>query len=113
MKVKALKTSIIIAIISLTTSVFAQMSGDASKGAPVKKEELPEAVRTEIKNFHEKVKAINIECRKKRHELKENLSIEAKRAVQEHKDRVKKEHLDKKQEQDQKNIKDQSAPNKS
>jgi len=107
---KALKTLVIIATISITTTVLAQISGDVSKNAPVKKEELPEAVRTEIKSFNEKIEAINSECRKRRDELRANLSPEAKRIVQEHKDRKKRNNREQKQAQDQKATSDQAAP---
>ncbi len=108
---KALKTLIVIATISITTTVFAQISGgDAAKNAPAKKEELPEAVRTEIRSFNEKIEAINSECRKRRDELRANLSPEAKRIVQEHKDRKKRNNREQKQDQDQKAPSAQAAP---
>ena len=109
---KALKTLIVIATISITTTVLAQISSDVSKDVPVKKEELPEAVRTEIKSFNEKIEAINSECRKRRDELRANLSPEAKRIVQEHKDRKKRVNREQKQAQEQKPAIDQATPSK-
>jgi uncharacterized membrane protein YukC len=96
MKITALKSLLIITTISLTTTVFAQKAAE-NLSSDTKKNNLPESVRQEIKNFHEKMRAINEECRKKREELKTSLSPDAKKAVEERRERMQKDRNDEKE----------------